>query len=272
MTTYHVTPDGPRTCDDKTGRCPYKKLEKPHFESHSEAMNYYESAMEEQFGHSGLSKTNAVRQKAYAKRDQVTDAASAKIADVKSKASKAAEKGRREVNMWKGDARVIKGYAAHVASTKLKVHKERVTASTTKVANTATRVARNAQDRSTAQMAKASAAAQTHTEKATQRTKAAARVTRKVAILAGRDTVRGLQKVDSRYQIRSRIKSAVSKVSTPVSRYAKSRAQIIRRIAKSEFASGANQTVKSTHCSPATQSTQSQAVLKKHRKDFFIGA
>lgn len=268
MATYHVTPDGPRTCTDTTGRCPYKKLEKPHFDSHAEAMDYYESAMEEQFGHSGITKTNSVRQKAYAKRDQVTDVASAKADEAKAKFNRAADKGRHEVNQWKGDARIIKGYA----SSKIESGKRRATASSAQMARITNRVARETQDKTNEKLEQASSAARKHGATASEKTKATARVARKVAILAGRDIARGTRKIEAKYRVRERVKSVVSRVSAPVSRYAKSRARIVRRIAKSEFAPNANRSCRATHCSKPAKKTQSQTVLTRNRDDFVIGA
>lgn len=272
MTTYHVTPDGPRPCRDTTNRCPYLKQEKPHFDTHEEAMGHYETTMDEQFGSSGLRKTEALRQKGYAKRDQITDNARSKVAATKDKAGQLADRGRNELNMWKNDAKFVKGYISYMASQKLGPYKEKASDSSVRAAQATNRIAQKAKTGSQQKLIHASDTARRNGATVAQNVKASARVAKKVSILAGRDIARGARRIDAKYRISQRVKSAVSRVSTPVSKYVKSRAEVVKRISRTEFAPEAKQRCKTAHCSLAHKQTPAQRTLSRQRKDYFIGA
>lgn len=272
MSTYHVTPDGPRPCKDKTGRCPYLKQEKPHFDNHDDAMAHYSATMEEQFGSSGLRKSESLRQKGYAKRDQVEASAKAKVASAKDKANRLADRGRNELNMWKNDAKFVKDYVSYMASQKLTPYKEKMSASSARAAETTNRISQKTKEASQQKLAQASNTARRHGSTVSQNVKASARVAKKVGILAGRDIARGARKLDTKYKISERVKSTISRVSTPVSKYVKSRAEVVKRIGRTEFSHEAKQKCRSEYCSPARKQTSAQKVLNKQKKDFFLGA
>lgn len=69
---YHLSPDGPRICNDKSGLCPYAKAGMPHFDSQEDAQSAYDSKMKETFGQlSRMRKTEGVRQSAYRALDRL---------------------------------------------------------------------------------------------------------------------------------------------------------------------------------------------------------
>ena len=271
MSTYHVTPDGPRPCRDKTGRCPYLKQEKPHFDTHEEAMAHYDATMEEQFGSSGVRK-KSLRQKSYAKGDQIASSAKAKVGAAQDKVNRLADRGRNELNMWKNDAKFVKGYISYMASQKLTPYKEKMSASSARAVETTNRITQQTKAASQQKLIQASSMARRNGSIVSQNVKASARVARKVSILAARDVARGVRKIDAKYKVRERVRSMISRVSTPVSRYVKSRAEVVKRISRTEFSYEAKQKSKAAYCSPGREQTSAQKVLARQRKDFFLGA
>lgn len=273
MTTYHVTPDGPRPCRDHTGRCPYAKAGEPHFGDQGEARVHYEAIMEEKFGGHRISKLENTRQKAYRATDQAKGYAYEKVDNAREKFAAGRVRVAREARIMKNDALYIKAAVAYKASQKLEPMKEKASRSAAR----ATEVTRNvaAQTHETARARSQDAATKVRAKSATVggKVKATARVAKRVASLVGRDIANGARRVDSRFKITERAKSAFTKVSVPTSRYARSRVSMIRRIASEEFhPEQTKKTCETQYCSKPEEKTRAQQVMYSRRSDFFRGA
>lgn len=279
MTVYHVSPDGPRPCKDTSDRCPYAKAGKPHFGSQEEAQGHYESVMEEQFGSvSKLSKIESARQKTYATTDKAKSYAAHKVDDAKGKINEGRAVVAHEAHLVKedfasmrNDAVNLKNSIARKSSEKLSQFKTKASDASHRAAETTKSLATRAKDVTSEKATRAAEAVRKHGTAIGRKAAATGRVVKRIAALVGRDVATGTRRVDNRFQITSRIKSAVKKVSEPTSRYAKSRASMIKRIANEEFKPKRSSVDRYSE-SPAQQ-TESQKVLSSYRKDdFFRGA
>lgn len=277
MPSYHVSPDGPRPCKDTTGRCPYAKADKPHFDSQEEAMEYYESTMEEHFGAGSVRKTEAARQKVYAKRDQIVNSAVATKDRGVAKIQAARDRLKSEVRRHAQDVKLYSQYYSYIASEKLSQHKRQASEKKEELALNTVIASERAKEIARPKIKAAQSTAQNYGSKANSATRASARVAKKVAILAGRDVMRGVRKIDSRYQISNRAKSLsnrtkafIAKVSRPVKKYTRNRVAVIKRIAQSEFAKP-NTNHRSHHVASPKPQTETQKVLQRQKSDYFLG-
>lgn len=213
---YHVSPEGPRRCRATIEECPYEEAGQPHFDTQTEAQQYYDETMQEKFGVApSMSKTEAARQKVYAASDtldRTVQETKERIADTK-------------------DAVVAYGH-------RIKDRVRNALASFTKPATQETQEAVEQvaipEPDETPQTSKERVTA--YTSPAKERVATAARIVGKSAAIFGRDIAQGVRSIDQRYQISSRVKSALSKVTRPVSDYTRSRVNMIREVVEQEKA------------------------------------